>query len=441
MGDLALFHASTAAASVDDLDTTLKAGAVHAPESGGSKLFLKLDQDDGVWMYGADNDEVEEGDLFAINPFSLRKGYVAWADPKLNGGKRQKLGEVMGPLSDPPVMPGVDHSDRGGHWADQYGFDLAGVSEGVEGVELVYHTNSDGGAKAFANLYEAIAGRPSREHCVPIVRLLSDAYKNKTYGRTIHTPKFEVVDWATLQREFLSQAGKEAPEAVDKDQRQVGKVVVLSAGYGGGYRAFQAMARAYKVVMSDEDAGRIIQTWRANNPWAPRFWRDLERAAVAAVRRPGSEHRAGRMTYCKPDFKAPLYCLLPGGTILTYPDARIDEEETDRGPRPVLSAIKAAWKPAKGETDWGRVNLYGGLLAENCTQATAAAILRHALALCAEDGWPVVGHVHDEIVLEVRADEEVEAKQALAGAMLDLPDWAAGLPMKAETQSGRRYGK
>lgn len=232
-----------------------------------------------------------------------------------------------------------------------------------------------------------------------------------------------------------------APEAVDKTQRQVGKVVVLSAGYGGGHRAFQAMARGYRVVMSDEDAARIVHAWRANNPWAPRLWRDLERAAMAAVRTPGVEKSAGRMTYCKPAADAPLYCLLPGGTILTYPDARIDEEETDRGPRSVLSAIKAAWKPAKGETDWGRVTLYGGLLAENSTQATAASLLRHALKLCAEDGWPVVGHVHDEIVLEVREDEETEARDGLAGAMLDLPSWAEGLPMKAETQSGRRYGK
>lgn len=231
------------------------------------------------------------------------------------------------------------------------------------------------------------------------------------------------------------------PAAVDDAQRQVGKVVVLSAGYGGGHRAFQAMARAYRVVLSDEDAARIIQTWRTNNPWAPRLWRDLERAAVAAVRSPGSETRAGRMTYCKPTPAAPLYCLLPSGTILSYPDARVDEVDTEYGIKPVLTAIKAAWKPAKGETDWGRVTLYGGLLAENCTQATAACILRHALKVCAEDGWPVVGHVHDEIVIEVREDEEADARQALAGAMLDVPAWAAGLPMKAATKSGRRYGK
>lgn len=214
MGTLAMFHGSTAVANIDDLDSTLKAGAVHTPEAGGSKLFLKLNQDDGAWTFGADNDEVEADDRFAVNPFSLRKGHVCWADPKLNGGKREKLGEVMGPLSDPPGMPSADHSAKGGRWAEQYGFELVGLSDGVEGVEVVYHTNSDGGAKAFANLYEAIAGRPSREHCFPIVTLGSDSYKNRTYGRTIHTPRFEVVDWANMRRELLSGAGKEASEAV-----------------------------------------------------------------------------------------------------------------------------------------------------------------------------------------------------------------------------------
>lgn len=212
MGTLALFHGTTAVANIDDLDSTLKAGASHAPEAGGSKLFLKLNQDDGAWTYGAENDEVDPDDVFAINPFSLRKGYVAWADPKLNGGKREKLGEVMGPLAEPPAMPTADHSAKGGRWAEQYGFDLVGLSEDVDGVEVVYHTNSDGGAKAFAGLYEAIAGRPSREHCFPIVRLKSESYKNRSYGRTIHTPIFEVVDWANMQRQCLKGTVK-APEA------------------------------------------------------------------------------------------------------------------------------------------------------------------------------------------------------------------------------------
>ncbi len=230
-------------------------------------------------------------------------------------------------------------------------------------------------------------------------------------------------------------------ESVDPVQRQIGKVVVLSAGYQGGYRAFQAMARAYGVSRTDDEAATIIQTWRQSNEWAVTFWSDLDAAARDAVRYVGEAFRAGRVVYCKPRETGPLYCELPSGRILSYPDARLDTEEGNYGPETVLTAVKAQWKPRQGETAWGRINLYGGLLAENITQATAADILRHAMALCVEDGWPVVGTTHDELLLEVRDGEVAEALEGLEAIMLDLPEWAPGLPMKAELWSGRRYRK
>jgi DNA polymerase bacteriophage-type len=229
--------------------------------------------------------------------------------------------------------------------------------------------------------------------------------------------------------------------AVTGDQRQIGKVMILSSGFQGGYRAFQAMARAYGVSVTDDIAADIIRSWRSANEWACELWRDIEKAAKEAVRTPGEIFKAGRLAYFCPGGGAPLYCELPSGRMLSYPDPSLDAFEGRGGTELELTAIKAQWKPKKGETKWGRVSLYGGLLAENVTQATAACILRHAMGLCVEDGWPLVGTTHDELLIEVRDDEVDEALESLEAIMLEQPTWAEGLPMKCTLWNRRFYQK
>jgi DNA polymerase len=232
-----------------------------------------------------------------------------------------------------------------------------------------------------------------------------------------------------------------APTAVAKDQRQIGKVIVLSLGYQGGVKAFQAMARNYKVKIDDIEAARLRDEWRANNPWAPKFWRALEKAAAEAMRYPGMEFQAGRLVYCRPGPDAPLYCLLPSGRVLSYPQPVMEEFEGAYGPETRITAIKAQWKPKQGSDEWGRIQLYGGLTAENATQAVAADVLRDAMAKLVEDGWVPPGHTHDEIILEVREAEGPDARIELAAVMLEVPEWAPGLPLACEVSSGRRYSK
>lgn len=224
--------------------------------------------------------------------------------------------------------------------------------------------------------------------------------------------------------------------AVTKDQRAIGKVEVLALGYQGGYRAFQAMARGYGISVSDERAEEIKDTWRNNNQWAIDFWRELNAAAMDAVSYPGTVTEAGRLKYyCEGEGK-PLYCQLPSTRVLSYPDVRIDPG--DYGPE--LSAVKAQWKPKQGENEWPRIKLYGGLLAENCTQATSADILYHAVANALAAGLDVVGTTHDELLCETD-DVLWEDEHKLADIMMQLPKWANALPMAVETWSGTRYRK
>ena len=221
-----------------------------------------------------------------------------------------------------------------------------------------------------------------------------------------------------------------AYEDVDKDQRQIGKVQELACGFAGGIGAFAAMGRIYNVILPESDSRKMVDGWRRANPWAPVYWDALERAYLAAMRNPGREFSAGRVTYLYD--RQHLWYVLPSGRVLCYPFARFDEEGN-------ITYAKASWKPAADAKEWPRARLWRGLACENITQAVANDLLRHSLMRLEEEGLDVVLHVHDEIVLETAEPEAAAA--ALLKIMTTAPAWAYGLPLNAEVATMTRYGK
>lgn len=216
-------------------------------------------------------------------------------------------------------------------------------------------------------------------------------------------------------------------EEVSKDQRQLGKVQELACGYGGGVGAFNAMGRVYGVLLPEAESRRMVDAWRRANPWAVRYWQDLEGAYTRAMRNPNHEFSAGRVTYLFDG--QTLWYELPSGRILCYPYARLEADG--------VSYAKASWKPAADAKEWPRARLWRGLAAENICQAAANDILRAALRRV--EG--TVLHVHDELVLEVPEAQAEEAAQELKRVMCEPPAWAEGLPLDAEVGVMRRYGK
>ena len=232
-----------------------------------------------------------------------------------------------------------------------------------------------------------------------------------------------------------------ALEDVTDAQRQRGKVAILSLGYGGGAGALIAMARNYGLIIDEDTAEMYKNAWRRNNPWATRYWRVLEAAIFNAVRNPGQAFRAGRVAYMSTE--AVLWCLLPCGRMLAYPFPKIETRPGRFGPEDSVTCIKGAWAPKKGMNYWPRMSLWGGLAAENITQGFAASLLRWSQRDLADNGWLdcMVGHTHDENLLEVDDAEVAEAREVLEDVMVTGPAWAAGLPLAVDMMSSPVYGK
>jgi DNA polymerase len=232
------------------------------------------------------------------------------------------------------------------------------------------------------------------------------------------------------------------PEAdVTKGQRQAGgKVPILSFGFGGGAGAIMRMARAYDVILDEKTAEHLKRTWRQSNPWAPNFWTNLEIAAYQAVRRPETVYEAGRIKYMMANDV--LWCLLPSGRPLAYPFARISLRPNQWGEeQEVVTCMKGSFHPKKGTSYWPTMQLWGGIQCENVTQGEAASLLRWAIRELHDNGWPLIGTTHDELLQEIEEAELDEAAAVLRDVMTTGPAWASGLPLLADISAGYVYGQ
>jgi DNA polymerase len=240
--------------------------------------------------------------------------------------------------------------------------------------------------------------------------------------------------------------------AVTTPERQVGKVVVLACGFGGGVGALKAMALSYRIQLEGAEARRIVDAWREANPWAREFWgahRDGESfglwgAAMSAWEVPGQITTAGRLAFVyRTDYLGgTLFMALPSGRLLTYPRPRWREVEVLGKDGNPTGEKRTELSIRRGH---GRVKLWHGTLCENAVSGTAADILRAAVMRIETNpalAWmPIRMTTHDEIVCEVDAARAEEAKAILRREMLTLPGWAEGLPLQSEESVCKRYTK
>ena len=218
---------------------------------------------------------------------------------------------------------------------------------------------------------------------------------------------------------------------VNDEQRQIGKVAILSLAFGGSVGAFNAMGRAYGIRMHDAEAKKIVDGWRRANSWAVHYWNKLEAAYRKAMRNPLTEVSVGRIVYMYD--KQHLWYALPSGRILCYPNAKFEGDE--------VTYSKASWKPNSNDKEWPRARLWKGLATENITQAAAHDLLRDSLRMLTAEGFDTVAHVHDEILLECNENDADKVGKRLQEIMVTPPKWAKGIPLAAKGKVMLRYGK
>ena len=223
---------------------------------------------------------------------------------------------------------------------------------------------------------------------------------------------------------------------VDKDFRQSGKIAELSLQFGGSHNALIGMAKNYGVTFEEEVARDIVVKWRWANPWAEQIWNEYDEAITEAVVSPGTDQKVGRVVYHS-DGQNFLWCQLPSERLLSYPKPKFEAYMTPWDEERIGVTFQSHFKPAAGDPPI-RIHARGALLFQNSVQAVAADCLREAAVVAHEAGLEIVGHVHDEIIIQgSHADGE-----RLNKIMLQEPWWADGLPLDTGGVSwGKRYGK
>lgn len=306
------------------------------------------------------------------------------------------------------------------------------------------------GYKLVVSDYSAIEGRV-------LAWLAGENWKLKDYA----------ADKDMYIRTYQKMFGLSENAEVDSDQRQQGKCFELSMGYEGGVNALLNSAKTYGVDVVKVGAGswraapRSIQRlaeklygyalkrgdptphtigkklymqleaaktmWRSTSPETVRLWKLYNDAAIAAIKMPGRRFKAGKCVFVRKNDT--LAVKLPSGRLLLYANPKLRKDRR-------TGKISISYVGLYG----GRESMYGGKLAENITQAVARDILAWAMLKVDKAGFPIVLHVHDEIVAEILRSSKLTLDR-LSEIMCQKPVWAAGLPLAAEGYEAQRYRK
>ncbi|MCI6093328.1 DNA polymerase [bacterium] len=199
--------------------------------------------------------------------------------------------------------------------------------------------------------------------------------------------------------------------------RQKGKISELALGYGGSVGAMTAMG-ALKMGLSEEELPSLVTSWRNANPHITQFWWAVDEAAVKAVR-DKKPSRVGRVAF---EYSSGiLFVTLPSGRKLSYVKPKMGVNKFGRE--------GITYEGIRESKKWMRLETYGPKLVENIVQAASRDILAEAMLRLEKEGFDIVCHVHDEVVLEV--PEGVSSVEEINQIMAVNPDWTDGLPLSA----------
>lgn len=304
-----------------------------------------------------------------------------------------------------------------------------------------------------------VIGRLSKGRCRDLLDALSQALRGVIVappGRVLYVADYAAIEARVVQ--WLARDERAIAAFLDKsqdiyknmaadiyhinaseitaDQRQLGKVAILGCSYQMGAPKFVATCATWGIDISDELGQQTVDAYRTKYFKVVQMWRDQERAAMqAASDRTGRATKSGRVSWF---VSGPyLYCELPSGRRLAYPEPSVQEVTTSWGAQKMALTFTGINPYSR---KWERRSAYGGMIVENQTQAVARDIMAAAMMRCDEtDVYDVVLSVHDELIAEAEAHEG--SVREFIELLTLLPDWAEGCPIDAEGWVGTRYHK
>lgn len=241
-------------------------------------------------------------------------------------------------------------------------------------------------------------------------------------------------------------------DLIDKEghERQVGKAGQLSCGYGSGWRSFRLKTfQDTGILLTEDEAKKVVYTYREMYPLVVKFWDDLEKAFSRAIQGGTTRLCDGRIVFQPmPHPWNGVMATLPSGAKLYYHGAGQGHVRIKKDVWSIVDGRKVKTKVEEDVMSYyymeadskGRLtkkSVYGGLLCENSVSATAREVMTPAMWRLENAGFKVPGTVHDELwaIGKPGADKEIEHLMSIT------PTWAQGMVVTTEVQGGVRYLK
>lgn len=216
--------------------------------------------------------------------------------------------------------------------------------------------------------------------------------------------------------------------------RQRGKVATLALGYQGGVGALIAMG-ALNMRIPEEDLQDIVNRWRESNKRIVDFWYKLENATIKTIQT-GEQVGVNNLLFTREfDLASGLDFMtitLPSKRKLYYAKPKLTTNQWGK-----LSI--AYYGVNQTSKQWTMLETYGGKLAENITQSVARDCLALAIENLEANGFPIVFHVHDEVIID--CPESSADLQKVVEIMTQPIPWAKDLPLNADGWIGDFFRK
>jgi DNA polymerase len=244
-------------------------------------------------------------------------------------------------------------------------------------------------------------------------------------------------------------------DLVNKRQRTYAKPCVLGLGYGGGAAALQRVAGNYGIVLSDQAAEKDKKFYRSTYPEIPDLWYTVQNFLIqATLEKSLLELHTGTTTIKFIGRDEYSFILLPSDRFLAYPLPQIQRDAQYENQCFTYMGIDGTTKQWRRLGDQHRVlkdgthapdmPVHGGRLVENIIQALARDLLVYGMLKAEHAGFRCIGSVHDESIAEestLPAVETLDRFETYCEALCTLPEWARGLPIRADGYVGKRYRK